>query len=145
MQPYIEFFMRHWELSALFVVLLLVLIITELRSRGGARGVTPQETVYLMNHEKGVVLDVRTKEQFTKGHILHALNIPKETVKTDIKKLQKHQGKPIIVVCEHGRDSVGIAGYLHKEGFAETVSLSGGLSQWSNAGLPLQQEVKKGG
>jgi rhodanese-related sulfurtransferase len=48
--------------------------------------------------------------------------------------------KPIIVVCDQGRESARIAGSLRKQGYEQAMSLEGGLRGWVQAGMPLSKK-----
>ena len=68
MEQFIEFAVNHPVLVGLFVVLLVLLMITEMRK--GGQTITTQELTQLINRDDALVLDVREKKDFTKGHIV---------------------------------------------------------------------------
>ena len=85
-----------------------------------------------------VVLDVRTPAEFAKGHILGAVNVPFATLTDRVAELKSSYGdRPVIVCCEHGRQSGQAGAALKKNGFARPLGLAGGLTAWRGAGLPL--------
>ncbi len=92
----IEFVSNHYVLSSLFVVLLILLFITE--TRKGGKSLSNRELTALVNSDEGVVLDVRAKKEFDAGHIVDALNIPYEKLVSRTGELEKHKAKTIIVV-----------------------------------------------
>ena len=53
----IEFIINHYVLSGMFVVLLVLLIVTEMRK--GGQSLSSRELTALVNSDQGVVLDVR--------------------------------------------------------------------------------------
>jgi rhodanese-related sulfurtransferase len=58
---------------------------------------------------------VRTPEEFRAGHIRGALNIPLDSLITNIDTLQK-KGKAVITCCKSGARSNSAAGLLYKAG-----------------------------
>ena len=55
--------------------------------------------------------------------------------------LEKLKAKPILVVCQTGSRSGQAAGSLQKQGFADVVTLSGGMEAWQKAGMPLEKDA----
>ncbi len=56
-----------------------------------------------------------------------------------MKELEKVKTKPIIVVCARGNRSAAAAAQLRKLGFAEVLSLRGGIAAWQQANMPLEK------
>jgi rhodanese-related sulfurtransferase len=140
MSIYLHFFMQHWVLSLAFIIVLFIIIVDELKSRGkGGGSVNTEGAVRLINREDAVVLDIRSSELFKKGHILNAINIAKDDLDMNIKKLKKHQTSHIIVVCDRGNEASRAALSLRKQGFTNPMVLSGGLEAWKTAKLPLSK------
>lgn len=76
-----------------------------------------------------IILDVRTPEEYEKGHIPHAINIPNETIHAeDISKLSD-KNQLILVYCRSGNRSRQTAGKLSKLGYANIVEF-GGIIDW---------------
>ena len=61
------------------------------------------------------VLDVRTKEEFNRGHSNGAINIPLHEVEMSVSKI-KNMDKPLIVVCQSGMRSAQAKKILSKSG-----------------------------
>jgi rhodanese-related sulfurtransferase len=101
--------------------------------------VGPIEAVQLINRRDAVVLDVRDAAEYKSGHITNARNVPEAELDTRSKELDKVKAKPIIVSCGRGNRSAAIAAKLRKLGFAEVVSLRGGLAAWQQANMPLEK------
>ncbi len=76
-------------------------------------------------------LDVRTPDEFVGlGHIPGAMLLPVDWIPTALGTLSR-EGKPILVVCEHGIRSAFAARYLARAGFEGVLNLRGGMSEWS--------------
>ncbi|TAM86762.1 MAG: rhodanese-like domain-containing protein [Candidimonas sp.] len=109
-----------------------------LKSRGGSSSVQITEAIELANRKQAIFIDVRKPEEFKTGSIPQARNLPSDEIEAKLSSLPKN--KPIIVVCDQGRESARVAAMLRKQGFGDTVSLAGGLRAWSKEGLPLAKK-----
>lgn len=108
------------------------------RGAGGA-SVTTLEATQLINRQDALILDVRNAEEFQKGHILNARNIPLSQLDARQGDIARYKEKPVIVACESGSRSGTAAAVLRKQGFARVFSLSGGIAAWQQAGLPVEK------
>lgn len=132
------FVRNNWLLFVALIVILALLFVNLARSRlTGFREVRPDEAVRLMNHEDAVLLDIRSGEEYTKGHVMNALNIPFANLQDRLVDLQPHQGRALIICCENGRQAAQAGAVLRKHGYGRVMGLSGGLASWRSAGLPL--------
>lgn len=96
-----------------------------------------------MNRENGVVVDIRTKEDYKRGHITDAVHILPSDIKAgNLAALESHKSDPIIVVCKTGQTARESAELLAKAGFANVNLLKNGLVAWNEANLPLVRGKK---
>lgn len=137
MDELILFFTKHWILSTAFIGLLVALFINEIRHFSAFKAYSPQEVVNKMNHEQAKLIDCREPAAFKAGHILGAVNIPKQKFEENQAILNKFKAKPIILVCHQGLDSPKMGAKLRKLGFEEVATLEGGLQAWKKEGLPV--------
>lgn len=140
MQDIIQFVTHHWLLSGIFIILLILLLIEEARSKGLLGQIGPQELVQMINRESAVVVDIRNREAFQEGHIVGAVNFPQAELEKDFTKLSKYKDQPIVVVCVMGQKAGDVAIKLKKQNYQRVYALSGGMNAWKNAQMPL---VKK--
>ncbi|MDU8501373.1 rhodanese-like domain-containing protein [Pseudomonas syringae] len=130
----LEFATNHYLITGAFVILLGLLIAYEL-SKGGA-SLSTRELTALVNSDQGVVIDVRSKKDFTAGHIVGSLNFPQDKMLTRTAELQKYKDKTLIIVDAMGQHAGTTARELLKSGF-KAAKLSGGISSWRGDNLPL--------
>lgn len=78
----------------------------------------------------GIIVDVRSRDEFMKGHIPMAINIPIENIKAGNVSLPK--GKVILVYCETGGRSAMAARELSNRGF-KVINTIGGLVEYKGA------------
>lgn len=83
------------------------------------------------------ILDVRTHEEFAKGHIAGAMNI--DVLKNEFRHIainkldKKHE---VWIYCRSGKRSLTAATMLAKDGY-KVVNLRGGITEWENGGKPV--------
>jgi len=133
-----EFFQNHPALVlALFAVIgALIWSLFAGRSRGVVR-INPTDVTRLINSSDAVVLDVRADAEYRKGHIINAINVPQGQLQTQMASLDKYKSRPIITVCRNGQESARAGKVLKQQGFDQVHTLSGGLTTWETANLPL--------
>ena len=83
------------------------------------------------------LLDVRTPGEFSQGHLKNAININwnGDNFDAEINKLDKT--KPVLIYCQSGGRSSSAASHMLSAGFKDVIELSGGISKWRAAGLPV--------
>lgn len=84
--------------------------------------------------EGAVVLDVRSPEEFSKGHVPGALNIDINSPGFASRVAAFDKSKPILVNCHAGSRGAIAAAELAKLGFKTVCNLEGGLAAWEGAG-----------
>ena len=141
MQQFIEFATTHWDLFLALLVILLMLSGTNLISViRGIKQVSPAEATQLINHQGGIVIDVREDKEFSEGHIINSLHIPMGSVQKRIPEIEKYKQKPLIISCRSGARSSTVCGWLRKHNFENVSNLKGGVMAWQNASLPLNKK-----
>jgi rhodanese-related sulfurtransferase len=85
-----------------------------------------------LNNLKDIqLIDVRTPEEFSEGHLDNAINInyfDDTFIKDMSSKLDK--SKPIYIYCKIGGRSGKASKKLEKEGFTKVYDLEGGILNW---------------
>lgn len=96
----------------------------------GYKQITMSEAVKMMETEKNyIILDVRRADEFAKGHIPGAINVPNEEIGTaEIAKLP-NKSQLILVYCRSGRRSKEASEKLVKLGYTNIVEF-GGILDW---------------
>jgi len=82
-----------------------------------------------------VVLDVREKGKWDKGHIKRARYIYAGHVERRLNSIPVE--RPIVVVCNTGNHASLVASILRREGFGEVYNLLGGMTAWQAAKYTL--------
>ena len=137
----IEFLANNWHLFVALVVIVALLLVDPIRRRtGGVKSISAVEVPQLINHESAIVLDVCEVNEFKKGHIPDAINIPVGTLADNLSRLEKYKKNqtPIVLSCRSGQRSTKAAGILKKNEFANLYTLSGGMMSWEKENLPVE-------
>jgi len=103
----------------------------------GIAGLSPVQATLLMNREDALVLDVRESGEWGSGHIAGARHIAQAQLEKRLSEIEKFKARPVIVCGAAGSSPSAACGQLKKAGFDKVFALSGGLSAWTEAGLPL--------
>jgi len=105
--------------------------------KSGGASVSTLEATQLINHKDALVLDVRSGDEFARGHILNARSVPTAQLAGRLPELQKFKSRPLIVSCQNGTAAGAACAALRNDGFSEVYVLTGGVSAWEQAGLPV--------
>lgn len=100
--------------------------------------VSNAEAVALMNNQNAVVIDLRTIEEFKRGHIINSLEfVPSDIKNHNLGKLEQHKDVPVILVCASGVSARASGEILAKQGFNHVYVLQEGIAGWNAENLPL--------
>jgi len=145
MDQILEFTSNNIVLVALLLISFFVLVFSELRRKAaGMVAVDPTAAVALINND-GVVVDLRGKEAFERGHIVNAKNIPYDELEAGQVRLEQYKNKPVVAVCDAGMTSTRAVSALRESGFVSAYTLKGGMNSWTQAGLPVVTGKRTGG
>ncbi len=98
----------------------------------------------LIKMQDGIILDVRTSQEFYSGHISEATNL--DYYKDDFKEKLNIMRKdvPIYVYCRSGGRSTKAAVYMENLGFSKVYNLNGGIGAWEAKGfLSVSSNIEK--
>ena len=139
----LEFIAQNWYLFAALVVISLLIGFDSIRrGGGGANQVSALQLPPLISQENAVVVDVCETEEFERGHILNAINIPLKQLQDQLGQLEKFRtkDKPIVLSCRSGQRANRAAAILRKNEFKKVFTLSGGLTAWEKENLPVERK-----
>jgi glyoxylase-like metal-dependent hydrolase (beta-lactamase superfamily II) len=85
-----------------------------------------------------VVLDVRERDEFARGHLPGARHIPRGQLELRVDKELPDPTARILTYCQFGKVSTLAAATLRSMGFPRAVALDGGYEAWTSAGLPTE-------
>jgi phage shock protein E len=87
--------------------------------------------------QPGILLDVRTPEEYAEGHLPAARNLDykSESFKDSLQTLDKN--KPYYIYCKSGVRSGKAADMMKEMGFTQVYNMEGGIDAWKKEGRPL--------
>jgi len=112
-------------------------IVTDSRSR--VRECTVQDVKSRLDRgEKFHLVDVREDSEFAKAHAAGAIHVGKGVIERDIEKVIPDFAAPIVLYCGGGFRSALAADAIQKMGYTNVISMDGGWSGWTAAGMPIE-------
>lgn len=111
------------------------------RSNTCFTGVTTISQTELMQRiEAGhthLILDVRNPEEYKRGHIPSAINIPHNRLDSRFVEIVSHSNRDVVLYCGSGV-RVGIAAnILQSAGFSKLLHLEGDMNNWLRNDMPV--------
>jgi rhodanese-related sulfurtransferase len=97
----------------------------------------PVQQAQSMVQQGALLLDVREVSEFAEGHAPNAVLIPLGQIGGRLSEISAYKNKPIAVMCHSGRRSAKAVKLLQEAGYTQVSNISGGISAWQKAGLPV--------
>ncbi|CEN35304.1 rhodanese-like domain-containing protein [Capnocytophaga cynodegmi] len=89
---------------------------------------------------EGILVDIRTPEEFSEGHLENAVNInffDEDFVSNFEKEFDKND--TIYIHCKSGGRSTKAVQILEGKGYKNLIHLDGGILRWLEAGKPVEK------
>jgi rhodanese-related sulfurtransferase len=102
----------------------------EARTKGGFKDIAAADYEKRRARGKSVVLDVRSPEEFARGHVPGAVNIDINAPDFAAKAAQLDKKQTILVNCHAGSRGAIASAELARLGFKTVCNLDGGLQAW---------------
>jgi rhodanese-related sulfurtransferase len=135
----VKFLIDNWMLILVAFTSGAMLVWPAVAKGAGGGTLSANEAVNLMNREKAVVVDVSEAEEFAKGHMGGAKNLPLGQVEAQLASTVKNKTLPLILVCPNGTRAKRALAMAKKLGYDKAQSLTGGLAAWREANLPIEK------
>lgn len=105
----------------------------------GARETAAKQLHSLLErHGNVLILDVRTPEEYSKGHVPEAINIPIDELPRKLKEMQVSKQTTIVTMCDHGGRSSRAVLELQKMGYMATSFCR--IDSWRKDGYRIKKE-----
>jgi len=114
-------------LIIILIALIVYYLITFFRQKKYLTALTQEE--FIEGYRKAQLIDVREQQEFDRGHIRGARNIPLTQLKQNITALRPD--KPVYLYCQNTTRSSRAAQVLHKKKFEDINVLKGGFKKWT--------------
>ena len=127
------------------VFILLLIAFTSLsyaaEFKDGVTHISQAEFMEKIKEPNVVVIDVRTKREYKKGHIEGAINHPHKLILKDSSVLDQYAGKDIIFHCHTGIRAKIVTDYVRGSKIEEArlFHLKGDYRAWRARDLPIKK------
>ncbi len=89
--------------------------------------------------DRFTLVDVREDNEWAKDHVTGAIHLGKGVIERDIEQRLPDKKAEIVLYCGGGFRSALAADNLQKMGYANVLSMDGGIRGWREKGYPLTQ------
>ena len=132
MTQFLIFISAQWPLVGTLLALMGLFMWNENRRAGDS--ISVHQLTYQVNNANALIVDLRDLKEFREGHIIDAFNIPFAKIAERMGELDKT--RPLILVDKMGQHSASVGRTLKQAGF-QVSRLTGGMSEWTAASLPV--------
>ncbi|MDX9801722.1 MAG: rhodanese-like domain-containing protein [Spirochaetia bacterium] len=98
------------------------------------------ESDALIKNINPLILDVRTKGEYDRGHIENSMLIPVQSLSDELDKLAKYKNENILIYCASGNRSTVAANILIDAGYTKIYNMRHGIGDWIRKGLPVVKD-----
>jgi rhodanese-related sulfurtransferase len=84
------------------------------------------------------VLDVRTLEEYSSGHVPGAINVPYDQIAARSGEFAAMKDSEIVVYCRSGKRAGMAEADLRAAGFSRVVDLEGHMQGWEAGDFPIE-------
>lgn len=115
--------------------------ITE-NSKSNIFNVSANQFQDLISKGDGIILDVRTKGETNRGHLIGASFIDFYDADFEMKINLMQKDNPIYIYCQSGSRSYKAAQIMARNGFKSIYNLNGGIRNWNDEGMEMTKSVR---
>ncbi|MFN2382185.1 MAG: rhodanese-like domain-containing protein [Guyparkeria sp.] len=140
MESLIDFLARHWVLSIVAAVLVVLLIGNELSRRlQKFKTLDPAEVARKAGRDGVTLIDVREDNEWKTGHIKGARHIPLGKLQNKLGEIKGENPDEVVLYCRSGNRSATAANVLVKGGLEDVSHLGGGILAWEGQNYPVSK------
>ena len=137
MNTFFLFISQNFIAVTLLLLSLIALIVYE--GRKGGKKLSPGEATRKINKENALVVDLRSSQEFSSGHIAGSINVQEDKLEQHLITKRHSKKTPVVLVCKTGAASKKSGISLIKAGYLDINVVSGGMMTWEGNGMPLSK------
>ena len=137
MNTFFLFISQNYFAVTLLLLSLIALIVYE--GRKGGKKLSPGEATRKINKEDALVVDLRSSQEFSSGHIAGSINVQEDKLEQYLTTKRHSKETPVVLVCKTGAASKKSGISLIKAGYLDINVVSGGMMTWEGNGMPLSK------
>lgn len=132
------------KIITIIIAVISILTTTSCQQASANNELKAAEFKQRMEAEKSkTLLDVRTPQEYSEGHLANAINIDWNGGNFDAEIAKLDKSKPVYVYCLAGSRSASAAAVMRKSGFKQVYEMKGGILKWRAEGLPEEGGATK--
>lgn len=116
-----------WIWISLLVIIIGYYVFSFFKQKRILNVLTQEE--FIAGYRKAQLIDVREPDEFKRGHIRGARNVPLSQFKQSLASVRTD--KPVYIYCQNSGRSARAANALHKNGCKDLNVLKGGFKRWT--------------
>jgi rhodanese-related sulfurtransferase len=129
---------RTWIYSFIYLLLFVLSSCTSTSDETAKATLEPKAFNEQVQSGQGILLDVRTPEEYQEGLLADAQNIDYKNTSFEESLEQLDKDKTYYVYCKAGVRSEKAVELMQKKGFTSVYHMKGGIDAWKKEGLPLK-------
>ena len=137
MNTFFLFISQNFIAVTLLLLSLIALIVYE--GRKGGKKLSPGEATRKIIKENALVVDLRSSQEFSSGHIAGSINVQEDKLEQHLITKRHSKETPVVLVCKTGVASKKSGISLMKAGYLDINVVSGGMMTWEGNGMPLSK------
>ena len=137
MNTFFLFISQNFIAVTLLLLSLIALIVYE--GRKGGKKLSPGEATRKINKENALVVDLRSSQEFSSGHIAGSINVQEDKLEQHLITKRHSKETPVVLVCKTGVASKKSGISLMKAGYLDINVVSGGMMTWEGNGMHLSK------
>lgn len=114
----------------IIIVFVVAFIVWKMMPAKGVQSISTEEVKKIRKDKTKQFIDVRTPGEYQSNHVKEFENIPLNTLKGQLNRLDSTQAT--FVICQSGMRSRQASKILKKAGFSTVVNITGGMNAWKN-------------
>lgn len=120
--------------------LFLVTLVSAFSGRAAPPLVSQNDLLQKLEQGSAVlILDVRTRGEYSSGHVPQAINIPHYELANRLQELSASKDREIVTYCERGPRAGVAEDILQEAGFTAVRHLEGDMFLWRLNDLPIER------
>lgn len=132
-----NFVLKNIYIFLFIFILLLILIVIEIHDIFENKNfINVSDALFLINDNKGIILDLRSRFDYNKEHIVNSINIPLEELIKNVNLLNKYKSKTIIIICNDYKKVKKIFISFKELNLYKIKYLRFGLKEWIDNDMP---------
>ncbi|ABQ13389.1 rhodanese-like domain-containing protein [Dichelobacter nodosus] len=132
-----QFIQANWFLVFLLTIVIIAIIICEiLQRKKSGKAVSNLLATQLIN-DGAILIDTRTVEEFKRGHIANAKNVPMDKFQEYLQNNPINQQDIFVLYCATGLSARKQAQLLIEQGAQHVYFLDAGMMGWREENLPI--------